>query len=558
MREAIHAAVKKALIELGAPEAAFIVERPGDFAHGDYATNAALAAAKVLKDNPRAVAGRIAAFLEKNLEGLEKVEIAGAGFVNFFVSRETLATQMFQAAQDELWGTNAQLEGKRIMVEYTSPNLFKPLHIGNLIGNILGESIARLLEKSGATVRRLNYPSDIGLTVAKGVWGLVKGKFDPANIAELGAAYMLGNAAYETGSLAERKEIEEVNRSLYDGSNDNYSALRAAGIETSREHLDALCEKLGTKFDQEFFESESGPRGRQLVKEHVGDVFEESEGAVVYRGEDEGLHTRVFLNSQGLPTYEAKELGLFSLKHEAFPKFDVSITVTGSEQRDFFKVVFAVVRKIFKKETEGKELIHVANGFLRLTTGKMSSRLGNVITGESLLDDLMQESRAKMQERKVAHVTRVAEQVAVGALKYAVLKQGSGRDIIFDPEQSLSLEGDSGPYVQYARVRAASLIKEAQKARVNPDATDAPREPVVLERLIAHYPEVLARAARELEPHYLTTYVTELAAAFNSWYGTTRVIGGPYPCYGLLLAQAAEATLRHGLWALGIPAPEEM
>jgi arginyl-tRNA synthetase len=148
----------------------------------------------------------------------------------------------------------------------------------------------------------------------------------------------------------------------------------------------------------------------------------------------------------------------------------------------------------------------------------------------------------------------------VGAIKYAVLKQGSGKDIIFDPEKSLLLEGDSGPYVQYAHTRALSLMREAEKAGIKSWSSDdqLPTVANVLERTLLHFPDALARAARELEPHYVTTYVTELASVFNSWYASERIIGGTYPKYGLLLVQAVEATLAKGLFALGIPAPERM
>ncbi len=516
----IEAAVKDALEQLGVSSVPFVVERPRTFEYGDYATNAALVA--------KMDAGELAAKLK--IERVEKVEVVGK-FINFFLSREALLPHEENISQIH--------EGKTVLVEYTSPNLFKPLHIGNLVGNILGESIARLFEVTGATVKRLNYPSDIGLTVAKGVWGLQKNALDPTDIVQLGKAYVAGNSAYEDGSAKEK--IDEINTALYENSDSTLSELRRKGIETSRKHLDALCARLGTTFDKEFFESESGPIGAQLVRQHIGGVFEESEGAVVYRG----AHTRVFLNSKGLPTYEAKELGLFKLKTESYPDFGASYTVTGSEQKDFFSVVFEAVCKVFPAQTAGKELAHIANGFLRLTTGKMSSRLGNVITGESLIEDL----------RKAA---RDREDVAIGAIKYAVLKQGSSRDIIFDPEKSLSLEGDSGPYVQYAHTRALSLIREAEKAGIKADTSDAPAEAHDLERLLIHYPDVVVRAAQELEPHYVTTYVTELASAFNSWYASERVIGGAAPHYGVLLAQAVEQTLKKGLTVLGIPAPDKM
>ena len=522
VKHAIERVVGQALKKIGAAEADFVVERPANMAHGDYATNAALVA--------KVDAQKLAAML--NIEGVERIEVVGK-FINFWLSREILVPREHPIPQ--------LYSGKTILVEYTSPNLFKPLHIGNLVSNILGEAVARLLEKVGATVVRLNYPSDIGLTVAKAIWGLQHLKLDPNQIADLGRAYVAGTEAYEG---AAKREIEAINKALYENSDPALNALRVAGIETSRKHLDELCARLGTKFDKEFFESEAGPVGRELVHAHVGDVFEESEGAVVYRGEQEGLHTRVFLTSQGLPTYEAKDLGLLKLKLDLYPKFDISITDTGSEQAEYFKVLYTVARKVLP-QVKDKKLLHVSHGYLKLTSGKMSSRKGNVITGESLLLDLQKAARGR-------------EDVAVGAIKYAVLKQGSGKDIIFDPEKSLSLEGDSGPYLQYALVRARSLIRTAKEAQIGGDASDTPERAGVLERTLVHFPSILERAARELEPHYVTTYLTELASTFNSWYASERVIGGAHPAYGVLLTQAVERTLAKGLHVLGIPTPEEM
>lgn len=518
IRDDIHQAITGALSALGAKGVSFVVERPADMSHGDYSTNAAMAA--------RVDAKELAAKL--HIEGVERTEVKGK-FINFYLTREAITPT--EHIIPKLY------ERKMVMVEYTSPNLFKPLHIGNLIGNILGESIARLFIATGADVKRLNYPSDIGLTVAKGVWGLTQTKGDPADIKALGEAYKTGNAAYEDGSAKE--QIDEINTALYEDSNPQWSDLRAKGIATSRKHLQELCRTLGTTFDAEFFESESGPLGREIVHANIGNVFEESEGAVVYHG----AHTRVFLNSRGLPTYEAKEVGLFDLKSKKYPNFDISITVTGGEQKDFFAIVFDAIAKVFPERTAHKTLQHVANGFLRLTTGKMSSRLGNVITGESLLADLTQAARGR-------------EDVAVGAIKYAVLKSGNGKDIIFDPEKSLSLEGDSGPYLQYALVRARSLLRKASDATVTENAVPQIK---TIERVLLHYPEVIEHSAHEMEPHYLATYLTELASEFNSWYANERaIVDGEIAGHTLKLIHATERTLAQGLDLLGIPTPEEM
>lgn len=540
-RNVIEQAIQEALKELGSEDVSFVVERPSDMAHGDYATNVALVAAKKLKHppagGPREFATTLAEkLLSKKIEGVEKIEVAGAGFINFWLANEALAGVVREAHKEE-WGNNEAHADKLVMVEYTSPNLFKPLHIGNLIGNIVGESLARLFSASGAQVKRINYPSDIGLTIAKGVWGLQNNHLNPDKIDELGKAYVAGNEAYESGEAKEK--IEEINRALYAGSNAELNDLRARGIATSLKHLHELCARLGTKaFDQEFFESQSGSLGQTIVDEHIGSVFEKSEGAVVYKGEQ----TRVFLTSQGLPTYEAKEVGLFELKSSAYPAFDISVTVTGKEQMDFFRVVFDAIRKVFPGKTHGKDLIHVPTSFLKLTTGKMASRLGNVITGESLLEEVTQAARGR-------------EDVAVGALKYVVLKQGSGKDITFDPEKSLSLEGDSGPYVQYALVRARSLLRAANEAKV----IEKEFSNISLPRLLLHFPDAVARAAVELEPHHVVTYLTELASAFNSWYASERlIVDGEVSDAAVFFVQAIERTLAKGLDVLGIPAPQEM
>ncbi|MDB5225595.1 MAG: hypothetical protein JWL87_547 [Candidatus Adlerbacteria bacterium] len=542
VRTAIEQAVKEALVTLGAGEASFVVERPREMAHGDYATNAALAAAKLLKKIPKEVAESLAEAIGK-IEGIEKIEPV-AGFVNFYLSAVAVRQEVSSATQDG-WGANDLYKGKKVMVEYTDPNPFKEFHIGHLMSNTIGESIARLFEAAGADVSRANYQGDVGVHVAKAIWGKQQ---NPSMT--WGEAYVYGSDQYE----AHKEEMDTLNKTIYEKSDAAVQALYDEGRAQSLEHFEKLYALLGTKFSYYFFESQVGPVGLEIVKKHP-EIFQMSEGAVVFKGEQYGLHTRVFINSKGLPTYEAKELGLAEAKKEK-GSFDISLTVTANEISEYFKVVRKAAELVFP-DLEGRMLARF-HGFLKLTTGKMSSRKGNVITGESLVSDLIEESKEKMQGRDVADAQKTAEAVAVGAIKYAVLKQGSGRDIIFDPEKSLSLEGDSGPYLQYARVRALSLLRGAKEAGVDAGTSDAPEAMGALERIILHYPDAVARAAREMEPHYVTTYLTELASAFNSWYAQEKVIGGPHPHYGVLLTEAFENVMTQGLNVLGIPAPQEM
>jgi len=529
MREKIENAVRDALRSLGA-EGAFVVERPRAMEHGDYATNAAL----VARVDAQALADKLG-----SIEGIEKVEVVGK-FINFFLTRQALVPQPQDVPQ--------LYAGKKVLVEYTDPNPFKEFHIGHLMSNTIGESIARLFEVSGAKVERANYQGDVGLHVAKAIWGKQQ---KPE--ASWGDAYVYGSAQYEDN----KEEIDALNKVIYEKSDPAVNALYGEGRAQSLEHFEEIYKKLGTTFVHYFFESETAQPGLALVKGNIGSVFDESDGAIIYPGEQDGLHTRVFINKAGLPTYEAKDLGLLSRKAQT-GTYDLFVTVTASEQKEYFKVVLAAAKRINEVQEIADKTRHITHGMMRFADGKMSSRVGNVITGESLLADLIKASKEKMQDRELADADKTAEQIAVGAIKYAVLKQGSGRDIIFDPEKSLSLEGDSGPYLQYALVRALSLVSAAQEAGIQPGQDDMPQEASALERILIHYPAVVERAAREMEPHYVTTYLTELASAFNSWYATTRLIGGTSPRYGAWLAYATIKTLKDGLHVLGIPAPKEM
>lgn len=532
------------------------IEHTADFSHGDYATNVALSFAKQLGKNPRELAEDLATSL-RDIQGIAHVEVAGPGFINFMLSPEHLYEMLeIGRKHGDKWGSGIALKGKEILVEYTSPNLFKPLHIGNLVGNVIGESITRLFEFEGATVRRINYPSDIGLTVAKGVWGLQKTNGDPDDITSLGEAYRVGNDAYENDPAA-KEEINAVNKKLYEGSDKELNRLRTHGIKTSRARLKEICETLGTEFDFEIFESEASPHGIEQVRKNLGTIFEESEGAIVYPGEKEGLHTRVFLNSMGLPTYEAKDLGNFALKHKKYPDFQRSYIVTGVEQQEYFKVVNAAIQKVFPDTTD-RDIAHIATGFLTLTTGKMSSRKGNVLTGEDLLADLKEAAKERAAESRAKDVEKLAEEIAVAALKFQILKGGASKNIVFDREKALSLEGDSGPYLQYAHARTHAIVEKAKEQGVK-GKFDSAFPASELARLIYRFYETVLHAQEELEPHMVANYLIQVASAFNSWYAKEQILDGtPAAAHKVALADITRLTLKNGLWLLGIPTPEKV
>jgi arginyl-tRNA synthetase len=552
MEGQIQQAVRDYLAREGANEVSFVVERPSDLSHGDYATNAALAAAKQLGRNPRELAEALARHLSEALgESASRVEVAGPGFVNITLSREAVALVIAEAdAKGEAWGRGQKNAGTRIAIEYSNPNPFKEMHIGHMMGSVIGEALSRLIESEGATVVRDTFGGDVGPHVAKTLWALRKqGVTEPESAKQIGEAYAEGSRAYEEDASA-KQEIDTLNTEIYNGTDAALMDLWRRGREVSMEEFRRLWKMLGSSFDYEFFDSDTTETGIRVVEEGLmRGIFEKSEGAVIYRGEkhgDKALHTLVFITSRGTPTYETKDIGLAFLKEERIPN-DRSIIVTAAEQSGHFKVFLAALSEIAPRVAEKTE--HIPHGFLRLTSGKMSSRTGNVITAAELITDIVTRAQEKNPD------PLIAEEVALGAIKYMVLRQKPGSDIIFDPEQSLSLEGDSGPYLQYALVRAVKILSYESQDVGGKEEPDVPYE---IERIILHYPEVVRRAADELSPNILTTYLTELAAAWNSFYASEQVLGSKEETYKQRVARAFANTMANGLTLLGIPTPEKM
>jgi len=292
-----------------------------------------------------------------------------------------------------------------------------------------------------------------------------------------------------------------------------------------------------------------------LSADKVG-IFEKSEGAIIFSKEKSGLHTRVFINSEGLPTYEAKDLGLIQLKKDFFD-FDRSITVTDVEQAEYYKVVMKAAEFIFPK-LKGK-IEHISHGRLRLPEGRMSSRTGNIIGGETLLNDLRALAVDKMKEREIKNKKEIADQIAVAALKYSILKQAPGKSIIFDYEKSLSFEGDSGPYLQYTAVRAKAILEKAKEEKIEPGLNTG-KEVIGIEQFLYRFPGVVERSAKEYSPHQILSFLLELAGIFNSFYAKEKIVdkGNKNSSYRIALTEAVFLTLKNGLDLLGIKVPEKM
>ena len=556
---------------LSVPAGTITLEHPSTLSLGDFATNVALIHAKDTQTNPHTFAEKIVAHINgMDIPFLSRIEVAGPGFINFFLSTTFFASKIESILENKSeYGLHNIFGGKKFMIEYTDPNPFKEFHIGHLMSNIIGEALSRLYEFAGAEVIRASYQGDMGLNVAQAIWGMKEEwknmPLPDAPISErirfLGASYSKGAQAYaDSPEIADA--IREINKKVFARSDQDINHLYDTGRSWSLEHFEEIYSILGTRFDHSYFESEVQEIGVRLVREGLArGVFTESEGAVVYRGEDDGLHTRVFLNKEGLPTYEAKELGLAERKEET-EKFDTSIIVTANEQKSYMEVVLAAQRKL--NPEAATKVRHITHGLMKLPSGKMSSREGNVVAATDFISRVRGLVYQKIAERTMPELRKqkIADEVAVGAIKYSILRQAIGTDIVFDFEKSISFEGDSGPYLQYSYTRARSLLSRAAEEMPRALTAGLPEgwEASPLERLLARFPEIVENAARAHAPHTIVTYLTELASAFNSFYGEEKIVGSlhAHAPYKVVLTYAFATVMQNGLYILGIPVPEAM
>jgi arginyl-tRNA synthetase len=555
MKTELEKAIAAAVKELFETDVKIDLTRPEE-QYGDYATNVALQLSNQLGKNPREIGEALADKLRETLtDSIAEVSIAGPGFINLKLNDQAL----FQAAQS-MPSTN--LTGKTVVAEYSDPNPFKILHAGHLYTSVVGDAIANLHEQAGAKVHRVNFGGDVGLHVGKTMWAMLKDlggenteklqQFSSIDerISWLSKCYVEGTRAYAEDESA-KAEIISLNKRVYQIVNDNDHKSPFAQIywqtrQWSYDYFNSFYDFIGSHFEKYYPESETAPLGLATVREHTGDVYEESNGAIVFDGEKHGLHTRVFINSEGLPTYEAKDVGLIMKKWDDY-HFDKSVVITGNDIVEYMKVVLKSIEQ-FQPELS-QRTVHLTHGIVKLAGGvKMSSRLGNILRAADVLNAASEANKQIYQQEDI--------QVTLGAVKYSFLKNRIGGDIIYNPEESVSLEGNSGPYLQYAHARARSILRKAEKEGVLEGGLEAGERTLL--RKISEYSEVIDKAVVEMMPHHIATYLYELAQTFNRFYENNRVIGEEREVLRLGLVGAYAETLKQGLSILGIASPEKM
>jgi arginyl-tRNA synthetase len=598
IKAAIQDVLKDVLNELGISDIEPVIERPSDLKNGDYSTNIALIAAKKAGKNPRELAEEIVTKLQvtsPKLQVFERIETAGAGFINFWISKEELIKGIGRVAKGEEEQDKA-IKGKKIMVEFAHPNTHKSLHIGHLRNLSIGESLVRIFEYTGISVIRANYQGDVGMHIAKAMYGLLN--LSPfkeelssisgvqARVDFLGKAYAAGSQAYESDPLAKEK-IHDYNYLIYAsaqrfqeekgeqaGTTDYLQFVKGRKAELdivykvwketrqwSLDYYETMYKVLGTHFDRYYFESEC-LIGVDMAREAVVDgVLKESEGAIIFDGKPFGLDTRVFVNSLGLPTYEAKELALSKKELSEFGKLDQIIHVVGPEQASFFQITFK------SEELMGIQInqqFHLAYGWVRLRQGKMSSRLGNVVTADQLISEVKKAIGVILEKSDTKNADEnTATQIAIAAIKYSFLKVSTTQEIAFDLLDSVSAEGNSGPYLQYTYARTQSVLRKAGLANGKWQMANGSLEleEESLLRMLYFFDEMVIEAAEKYSPNIIANYLYTLAQAFNLFYQKLPILKADKEevrIFRLMLTKSVGDTIKKGLYLLGIETPERM
>lgn len=532
------------------------LEFPENEAFGDYSTNIAMILAKKEGKNPNDVAQEIVNKIKD--AGLPAEVEAKAGFINFWLKKDVLINNLIGIdGEKEKYGKSGLLKGQKLMFEFAHPNTHKAFHIGHLRNITTGETLARLHEALGAEVVRANYQGDIGLHIAKALWGIKEiGFVDPIDVKKraefLGKAYAIGATAYEESEEA-KKEIHTINAKIYDKSDKDLNKLYQETRKWSLDYFGEIYKRVYTKFDRLYFESEVAESGKKIALEALAKgILKESKGAIIFLGSEYGLHDRVFISGKGVPTYEAKDLGLAKLQFSEYNP-DKLVHTVGPEQVDYFKVLFKALEYILP-ETKGRE-VHVPYGWVRLKEGKMSSRTGNVVLGEDILDQVKENI---LKNHTVDAET--AEKIAVGAVKYSFLKSSIGQDIAFDLKESISLEGNSGPYLQYTVARINSVLAKSTNKQIfkSTNKFQINNEEMAILRKLSQFQEIIVSAAKNYSPNTLCNFLYDLAQKFNGFYNKDRIIGSENENFRLALTMAVGSVLKTGLRLLGIETPERM
>jgi arginyl-tRNA synthetase len=480
--------------------------------------------------------------------------------------------------------------GRRLMVEYSSPNTNKPLHLGHIRNNLLGYSVAEILKAYGYDVIKANLVNDRGIHICKSM--LAWQKFGNGETPEssglkgdhlVGKYYVIFDKEYkkEIDTLKEGGQTEEEAKKnaplikeaqtllqKWEAGDDEVISLWKTMNGWVYEGFAHTYKQLGVDFDKYYYESDTYLLGKDIIQEGLnkGVFFKKEDNSVWIDLTDEGLDQKLVLRGDGTSVYITQDLGTAQLKYDEFG-MDESIYVVGNEQDYHFKVLFLILKKLGKSWAEG--MFHLSYGMVDLPSGKMKSREGTVVDADDLMAEMIQTAKTRTEELGKTEDFSEEEKaelygtIGMGALKYFLLKVDPKKRLLFDPNESVDFQGNTGPFIQYTHARIQSVLRKAgfdSASAVVVPATISPYERDLIQ-VLANFPEVIAASAQEFSPAQLANYAYEVAKLYNKFYHEESILKAEQAdvkAFRLHLSASAAKIIAESMRLLGIEVPERM
>ena len=535
------------------------LEFPENPQFGDYTTNVAMISAKENGDNPRKLAETIVEKLDKDstlAKIIEKIEIAGPGFINFWLKKDVLVDNLIHIDQaKEKYGTSTTGKGKTVVIDYSSPNIAKPFGIGHLRSTIIGQAIYNLYKFLGYEVVGDNHLGDWGTQFGKLLYMIEAEKVTDFDIAKLEELYVkFHKLAEEDSSLEER--AREWFKKLEEGDKEARSVWKKC-VDVSMSEFEKVYDLLGVKTDFVFGESYYESEMNQMmddpaIKKHLS---KGEDGALIIDLSKAGMETPLmFLKSDGGTTYATRDLATIKFRVRKWDP-ETIIYEVGAEQAFYFKQLFAAAR-LMGLVRDSTVFVHTAHGLYLASDGKkFSTRKGKTIKLEEVLDEAIKRAK-KLGDGGEA----VSQEVGIGAIKYFDLMHSVKSDVVFDWEKIMNMEGNSGPYLQYTVARTNSVLSKStlKDISLQGDYGDFNEEELTVLRSLVRFQEIVELAAESYSPNLLCNYLYDLAQKFNGFYNKHKIIEGENEKFRLVLTSGVGQVLKNGLKILGISTPERM
>ncbi len=547
---------------------------------------------KLARKAPDKVAKEIGDRLCERMDALTGYNVV-KGYLNLSVADGYWLERLREGFADERYGLFAQREEAPVLIEYSSPNTNKPLHLGHVRNNLLGHSVSQILMACGHPVVQVNLVNDRGIHICKSMVAWLRyGNGETPESAHIKGDHLVGNYYV----VFDKHYKEEQAELIAKGISEEEAAQQAPIMLEAREMLRrweagdpevrALWEKmnqwvyagfdetyarLGIHFDKTYYESNTYLLGKSLVQEGLDKgVFQRHEdGSVRVNLTDEGLDEKVLLRKDGTSVYMTQDLGTAQLRYEEFHPGKM-IYVVGNEQNYHFDVLKLVLGKKLGKPF-GDSIYHLSYGMVELPSGKMKSREGTVVDADDLMDDMFEEAKQSTEslgkfDFQPDEAAALYEMVGLGALKYFILKVDPAKNMLFNPAESIDFNGNTAPFIQYTHARIRSLLRKAAEQSVNvadalPDGLSPEGEEKLIVKKLYQYPQVVLAAGENLSPALIANYVYDLAKQFNHFYQETPIMRETDAAKRLLRLQISQwvaNTLRNGMKLLGIDVPERM